>query len=85
MMVYRWVQVQKDEPTLTAQKTHSQSNRTLKHMAPRHLAWLLLRDAEQVNKQEKQTLSLTGLLKVRSKQQGKSLIGRGIKDAHLSG
>lgn len=27
-------------------------------MAPRHLAWLFLRDAEQLNQQEKQTLSL---------------------------
>ncbi|GAC1358992.1 MAG: hypothetical protein NVSMB38_42410 [Ktedonobacteraceae bacterium] len=57
-MVYRWVQLQKDEPTLAAQKTQSQTNRTLKSMAPRHLAWLFLRDAEQLTKQEKQTLSL---------------------------
>ncbi len=58
MMVYRWVQLQKDEPMLTAQKTPSQTNRTMKSMAPRHLAWLFLRDAEQLNKHEKQTLAL---------------------------
>ena len=58
MMVYRWVQLQKDERTPTVQKTSSQTNRTRKGMAPRHLAWLFLRGAEQLNKQEKQTLSL---------------------------
>src|SRR5437660_1263298 len=58
MMVYRWVQLQKDEPTLTAQKTQSQTYRMHPSMAPRHLAWLFLHDAEQLNKQEKQTLAL---------------------------
>jgi transposase len=58
MMVYRWIQLQKDGPTLPAQQTQSQTNRTTKRMAPRHLAWLFLRDAEQLNKQERQTLSL---------------------------
>ena len=55
MMVYRWVQLQgegKTEvlaplPTPTAPK-----------LAPRPLAWLFLRDPEQLEQQEKQTLSL---------------------------
>ena len=58
MMVYRWVQLQTDEPVGAAPQAQSQTYRTLPSMAPRHLAWLFLRDAEQLNQQEKQTLSL---------------------------
>jgi transposase len=56
MMVYRWVQLQRDQP-VPAQK-QNQANKTPQSMAPRHLAWLFLRDPEHLEKQERQTLSL---------------------------
>lgn len=56
MMVYRWIQVQRDQP-VPAQR-QNQANKTPQNMAPRHLAWLFLRDPERLEKQEKQTLSL---------------------------
>ena len=56
-MVYRWVQLQGDGKTEAL--AHAQSHTpTTPKMAPRHLAWLFLRDPEQLEKQEKQTLSL---------------------------
>ncbi len=58
MIVYRWVQLQKDQPTSPSAHMQEQANRTSQSMAPRHLAWLFLRDPEQLEKQEKQTLSL---------------------------
>ncbi len=56
MMVYRWIQLQKDQPA-PAQRQR-QANKTPQSMAPRHLAWLFLRDPERLDKQEQQTLSL---------------------------
>ncbi|MFL5693708.1 MAG: ISL3 family transposase, partial [Ktedonobacteraceae bacterium] len=56
MMVYRWIQLQRDQPA-PAQK-QKQANKTPQSMAPRHLAWLFLRDPQRLEKQEKQTLSL---------------------------
>ncbi|GAC1360666.1 MAG: hypothetical protein NVSMB38_44600 [Ktedonobacteraceae bacterium] len=57
-MVYRWVQLQGDgTPEALAHPEH-QATPTATKMAPRHLAWLFLRDPEQLGPQEKQTLSL---------------------------
>lgn len=56
MMVYRWVQLQRDLP-VPAQR-QNRANKTPQSMAPRHLAWLFLRDPQRLEKQEKQTLSL---------------------------
>jgi transposase len=58
MMVYRWVQFQRDEPPSAPAQTPSQAKKTTQSMAPRHLAWLFLRDPEHQEKQEKQALSL---------------------------
>jgi len=58
MMVYRWVQVQGDGKTEALAQSQRQATPPAKKMAPRHLAWLFLRDPEQLEKQEKQTLSL---------------------------
>jgi transposase len=58
MMVYRWVQLQRDEPALAPTQTQNQAKRTTQSMAPRHLAWLFLRDPEHLEKQEEQVLSL---------------------------
>jgi transposase len=58
MMVYRWVQLQGDGKTEAVADSQRQAAPPAKKMAPRHLAWLFLRDPEQLEKQEKQTLSL---------------------------
>ncbi|MBO0792872.1 MAG: ISL3 family transposase [Ktedonobacteraceae bacterium] len=57
MMVYRWVQLQTDaESEGTHQKPPMKP--TSKGMTPRQLAWLLVRDPERMEKQERLTLSL---------------------------
>jgi transposase len=58
MMVYRWVQLQGDGKTEAFAQSQRQATPPAPKMAPRHLAWLFLRDPEQLEKQEKQTLSL---------------------------
>ena len=58
MMVYRWIQMQREKPTSASAQRQNQANQTPQSMAPRHLAWLFLRDPEQLEPQEKQTLSL---------------------------
>ena len=58
MMVYRWIQVQREQPASTPAHTQEQANRPSQSMAPRHLAWLFLRDPERLEKPEKQALSL---------------------------
>ena len=57
-MVYRWVQLQEDGKTAALAQPQSQATPTTRKMAPRHLAWLFLRNPEQLEKQEKQRLSL---------------------------
>src|SRR6266487_271034 len=57
MMVYRWVQLQREQPASTLAHMQERANRTSQSMAPRHLAWLFLRDPKRLEKQEKQTLS----------------------------
>lgn len=58
MMVYRWVQLQREQPVSTSDHMQERANKTSQSMAPRHLAWLFLRDPKRLEKQEKQTLSL---------------------------
>src|SRR5579883_2657061 len=58
MMVYRWIQVQREKPASTPVLMQEQANRTSQSIAPRHLAWLFLRDPEHLEPQDKQTLSL---------------------------
>ncbi len=57
-MVYRWVQLQREKLASAPAQTQKQANGTTQSMAPRHLAWLFLRDSEHLEKQEKQALSL---------------------------
>jgi transposase len=57
MMVYRWIQMQREKPTSVSAHRQQQANEIPQSMAPRHLAWLFLRDPEQLDPQEKQTLS----------------------------
>ncbi len=57
MMVYRWVQLQEAGKAETFTQPQRQATPTAPKMAPRHLAWLFLRNPEQLEKQEKQTLS----------------------------
>jgi transposase len=58
MMVYRWIQVQREKPASAPVLMQDRANKTPQSMAPRHLAWLFLRDPERLEKQEKLTLSL---------------------------
>lgn len=55
MMVYRWIQLQREKPA--SAPAHMQQ-KTPQSMAPRHLAWLFLRDPERLEMQEMQVLSL---------------------------
>ena len=57
-MVYRWIQLQREKPASAPAHMQKQANETPQSMAPRPLAWLFLRDLEQLGMQEKQTLSL---------------------------
>ena len=57
-MVYRWVQLQGDGKTEALAQPQRPATPPAQSMAPRHLAWLFLRDPEQLEKQEMQTLSL---------------------------
>src|SRR6266516_1857747 len=58
MMVYRWVQLQGDGKTEAFAQPQRQATSLPKKMAPRHLAWLFPRTPSQLEKREKQTLSL---------------------------
>nr|HET6904358.1 ISL3 family transposase [Ktedonobacteraceae bacterium] len=58
MMVYRWIQVQRERPASAPAQRQHQVNKAPQSMAPRHLTWLFLRAPEQLDPQEKQTLSL---------------------------
>jgi transposase len=57
MMVYRWAQLQHDEETGATDQPQTQARTRTKGMAPRHLAWLFLRDIDHLERQEKQTLT----------------------------
>lgn len=57
-MVYRWVQLQGDGKTEALAQPQQQATPPSPKMAPRHLAWLFLRDPEQLEERERQTLSL---------------------------
>lgn len=57
MMVYRWIQGQREKPVSGPSHRQQQANEVPQSMAPRHLAWLFLRHPEQLDPQEKQTLS----------------------------
>ncbi len=58
MMVYRWVQLQGDGKLETLAHPQDQATPLATKMAPRHLAWLFLRNFEHLEQQEQQTLSL---------------------------
>jgi len=57
MMVYRWVQLQSDEPASTPAPAHIPETIPIKSMAPRPLSWLFLCAPERLEKQEQETLS----------------------------
>ncbi len=58
MLVYRWVQLQRevDEEALNLSPTEKRA--TAKGMAPRHLSWSFLRDPSRLEKQERESISL---------------------------
>jgi len=58
MMVYRWVQLQRDEQGESADQSQPKTQTVTHKMAPRQLAWLFLHDPDRLEKQEQQTLTL---------------------------
>jgi transposase len=57
MLVYRWVQLQREVDTRALAQRQSQNGAAAKGMAPRHLSWSFVRDPSRVEKQEQETLS----------------------------
>lgn len=58
MLVYRWVQLQREVDQEALTQSLSQKGETAKRMAPRHLSWSFLRDPSRLGKQEQELLSL---------------------------
>jgi transposase len=58
MLVYRWVQLQREVDAQTLNQSQHQTGATAKGMAPRHLSWSFLRDPSRLEKQEREMLSL---------------------------
>jgi transposase len=94
MMVYRWVQLQGDGKTEALRPTTPPAPK----LAPRHLAWLFLRDPVHLEKQEQQTLSLIRLEQnveivyglsqqfvVMVKQRNAQLLATWLRDYQMSG
>ena len=58
MLVYRWVQLQREVDTQALNQSQSHNGATAKGMAPRHLSWSFLRDPSRLEKREQETLTL---------------------------
>ncbi len=58
MLVYRWVQLQREGDEEALNQSQSQHGATTKGMAPRHFSWSFLRDPSRLEKQEQEMLSL---------------------------
>jgi len=58
MLVYRWVQLQKEVDEVALNQSQDEKGATVKSMAPRHLSWSFLRDPSRLEKQEQERLSL---------------------------
>ena len=58
MLVYRWVQLQREVDAQALNQSQHQNGTTAKGMAPRHLSWSFLRDPSRLEKQEREMLSL---------------------------
>ena len=58
MVVYRWVQLQREVDAQALDQSQSQHGAAAKSIAPRYLSWSFLRDPSRLGKQEQETLSL---------------------------
>jgi transposase len=58
MLVYRWVQLQREVDAQALNQSQPQKGTTAKGMTPRHLSWSCLRDPSRLEKQEREMLSL---------------------------
>lgn len=58
MMVYRWVHLQEEQVAGALQPPPEPVHPSPELTAPRHLAWLLMRELERLDEQEHQTLAL---------------------------
>ncbi len=59
MLIYRWVQLQREVDTQALNPSPSQPRATTKGMAPRHLSWSFLGDPARLQKPEQEVLSLS--------------------------
>lgn len=57
MLVYRWVQLQREVDEEALNQSQSHNGATAKGMAPRHLSWSFVRDPSRLEEQEQETLS----------------------------
>ncbi|GER87880.1 transposase [Dictyobacter vulcani] len=57
MMIYRWVQLQEEAASAATSQSSTQAKPSPNLPAPRHLAWLLIRDLERLDEEERQTLT----------------------------
>lgn len=58
MLVYRWVQLQREVDAQVLNQSQSQPEATAKAMSPRHLSWSFLCDPSYLEKQEQEILAL---------------------------
>jgi transposase len=58
MLVYRWVQLQREMDAQALNQNQSPNGATAKGLTPRHLSWSFLRDPSRLQKREQETLSL---------------------------
>jgi len=57
MMVYRWIQLQSDEPASAPAPASNQEPIAVKSLAPRPLSWLFVCAPERLDKREQEILS----------------------------
>ena len=63
MLVYRWVQLQREVNEEALNQSQYEKGATAKSMVPRHLSWSFLREPSRLQKQEQEMLSLIRLEK----------------------
>src|SRR5579859_5830178 len=58
MLVYRWVQLQREVDAQVLDQDQPDLGKTAKALAPRHLSWVFLRDPSRLDRDEQETLAL---------------------------
>jgi transposase len=58
MLVYRWVQLQREVDEVALDQRQDEKGATAKRMVPRHLSWAFVRDPDHLEKHEQERLLL---------------------------